>query len=122
MAVLDFRAYDFVEALARRPSDTYRTIRQATPDGFIEGVVSHEGVSYRREVLLFAEVGSGRGARPGNLALSALVPRGVTFSDPDTGYFRFDNLNSRLAYTTIACDAEGEWDPAIKSGLSVTAY
>lgn len=122
MAILDFRAYDFVEALVCRPDKNYLTIKQATPAGFIEGTVSHEGTNYKREVLLFAEVGSDRGARPGNLALSNLVLRGNVFSDPDTGYFRFDNLSSRLLYTVISCDADGLWDPAIKSGLSVSYY
>ena len=90
--------------------------------GFIEGSTSFEGTNYGREVNLYAEQGTDRGAPPGNLTAPTLVWLAKTFSDPVTGAFRFDNLYRCLTYTTIAIDGNGLWDPAIKSGWSVTPY
>lgn len=104
------------------------TGRVTPPDrharGYIEGHTTFEDTAYGREVNLYLEVSGASNPRfAGNLSMPPylkFVKR--VFSDPDTGFFRFDNLHQGMTYTTIACDRDGLWDPAIKSGLSVTPY
>ena len=89
--------------------------------GFIDGNVTIEEVPVTRVVALYLEVEHPINQQPGNLHLPAnYVLLRQTRSDPVTGYYRFDSLQRDLRYTIIAFDANGEYDPAIKSGLIPT--
>jgi hypothetical protein len=88
--------------------------------GYIDGTTEEFGTPVGREVNLYLER---HGRAPGNVSMPPhLLHVRRTFSHPVTGYWRFDHLHENLLYTVVATDSNGVYDPAMRSGLSVTPY